>query len=92
MKDCKKCFFYSKQNKKCVKFKCDVPDTKLYGSVCKEYLVIERKKVKCISCKNMNRYNYCLIKKICFAPEDKTKERYCRSYFEKKYKKRKEKY
>ena len=87
MKDCKKCFYYYKQTKRCVKHKCDISDSKVFGSVCKDHYELKRNKVKCNSCKNMNKYGFCLVKKVCFTPEEKTKERYCKSHFQRKYKK-----
>jgi hypothetical protein len=84
MNDCKKCFYYNKQYKKCLRFKCDISDTEIFGSVCKEFTKVLTKKVKCINCGNINKYGYCLVKKRCFEFEDRVKEKQCRSYFKKK--------
>lgn len=87
MKDCKKCINYNKEFNKCLKYKCDVTDHKVFASICTEYFERQRKKVKCKSCKNLNKYGYCSMKKICMNDEDKNKERFCRNYFQRKYKK-----
>lgn len=89
MRDCKKCFFYVNKYKMCAKFKCEISDTEVFGTACKEYSQIRTKKVKCINCKYMNKYSYCLVKKRCFNFDERIKERQCKSYTEKKYRKKK---
>ena len=91
MKSCKKCFYYNNEFKRCTKFKCDISDSIVFGSACKEYSEIKQNKVKCITCINMNKYGYCLIKKKCFTFEEKVKERKCRAFHKKNYKFKKKK-
>ena len=79
MKDCKKCFYYYKQIKRCIKFKCDISDTKVFGSVCKNYLELKREKVKCKNCKNLNKYNFCLMKKVCMNDTEKNRD-FCETF------------
>lgn len=50
------------------------------------------KKVKCKECGNMNKYGWCMMKKRCFNETERNIEKSCRSFFQRKYRKKKVKY
>ena len=86
MKDCKKCYYYSITYKRCKKFICDIPDTKVFGTACKEYSEKKLKKVQCYDCINLNKYKYCLMKKICLDDLEIKRLKQCRFYHKRRRK------
>lgn len=49
-------------------------------------------KVKCRECGNMNKYGWCMMKKRCFNEIERNIERSCKSFFIRRYRKKKIKY
>lgn len=84
MNDCKKCCYYSKITKRCVKFRCSVSDTAVFGMVCKKYSENKSKEVRCVDCLNLNKYNYCFAKKKCVDKENIKNFKHCISFIKKK--------
>jgi hypothetical protein len=84
MKSCNKCENFNKQNKYCYEFKMNIIDV-ISATVCSKYKSKARRKekVKCVNCKNINKYNYCHLKKRCFNFEERTKERQCINFIKK---------
>lgn len=78
MKTCKKCIKYNKDLNYCKFYEINVLD-RLSATHCSKYKDKNKKrnKVKCISCANINKYNYCYFKRKCFDYEEITKDRQC---------------
>lgn len=78
MKSCRRCKEYRSNLKYCVINKITITDV-LNATYCKNYKqnIKTRKDVKCINCKNINKYHYCIKKKRCFNFDERVKERQC---------------
>lgn len=81
MKSCNKCENFNKECKYCYIFKTNIIDP-LSANVCSRYdsKAKRKEKVKCVNCKNINKYNYCSYKRRCFNFEERIKERQCINY------------
>ena len=86
MKTCKKCYNYSITYNKCKKFMIDVSDAKVFGMACMEYKEKRINKTQCYGCINLNKYKYCLMKKICLDDKEIQRLKQCRFYHKRKRK------
>lgn len=80
MKSCRRCKNFN--NDFCKTYNIRITDV-LNATYCKNYnpnKTEKKSKVKCINCKNKNKYHYCSIKKRCFNFEERIKERQCTYY------------
>jgi hypothetical protein len=84
MKSCRRCKEYDNKLKFCTLHKIQIEDV-LNATYCKRYRanVKTKEKVKCVNCKNINKYNYCFSKKRCFNFEERIKERQCINFIKK---------
>lgn len=81
IQSCRKCKNYKLSDKYCYIFKLKIIDP-ISASVCKNYECKKYipEKVKCIKCRNINKYGYCLIKKVCFDEEERSRDRKCSKF------------
>lgn len=81
MKSCRRCKEFNKSLNNCKIHNIKIDDV-LIATYCSKYnsTVKVKEKVKCVNCKNINKYNYCYSKNRCFNFEERTKERQCISF------------
>ena len=91
IQSCRRCKNYKISDKYCYIFHMNIIDT-ISASVCQSYdcKTYVPDKVRCVSCSNMNKYGYCLIKKVCFDEDERLRYRKC-SRFKKRLKRKKKK-
>lgn len=78
-KSCKNCRHYSLDSGYCYEKDTTIID-KMGATYCKTYKEkrkLPRGDVKCIYCANLNKYNWCSVKKRCFDETEKEKLRQC---------------
>lgn len=93
IQSCRKCKNYKSSDNYCYKFKMRIIDP-ISASVCKNYDCKKYvpDKVKCVYCSNINKYGYCLIKKVCLDEDEKNRERKCSKFKKRLNRKKREKY
>lgn len=85
MKSCRRCKNYIESSSYCKIHNIKITDI-FNATYCSSYnaKVKDKVNVKCVNCKNINKYNYCSIKKRCFNFEERIKERKCINFRSKK--------
>lgn len=88
MKSCKNCKEFNNINQKCYHFNVGIID-KTNAQYCTFYedkRKIKKDKIKCLWCKNVNKYRWCYHKKRCLTEEELEKERNCVAFSNRKNK------
>lgn len=94
LKSCRNCKNYIIKETYCTSFKMRIIDP-LCATVCKNYYdksKLQKTKVQCKNCKNLNKYNWCLYKKVCLNDTEKYRDRSCRNFRFKTIKPKRKKY
>lgn len=86
MKSCRNCRKYKSNLESCELYSVNIID-KTVATYCKSYKDkrnLNKNKVQCLTCSNLNKYSWCNIKKRCFSEEEQQKLRSCIKYKRKK--------